>query len=400
MLTGCGSVNVSAATNLINPNLTQWVSPNSDAIMNVVALGDGDIYRLSPAYQGTAGDNNMAVYLGYMLDRANLRSGNSYTFSFHLPSPDEIREKTTYKTNTDTWFNSMYSGGALAIVFGTVSSDGSVNAIVELAVIDDSNFLTLAGKDYVHSFTCPDYSAGDPCIFIFGSKTWSGAYYFLDNSLMLIDNAEEDEDNFLSKIFEWFQEKFDAIGDSFSNLGNKLSTGFTNLGDRIKTFFSDLGTSISNGLNSVKEGIQNKLEEVKTSLVELREGLINGIKGLFIPDDDFISGWKSRIELLLQEHLGIVWEAANFFTDLFSTVSDLLSDTENGSLEFTFPGVEFELLGHNFDLWEERVVDMSFLETDSFWSFWYGLYKIILVIILCFALVLYGYNTLEGKLRR
>lgn len=167
-----------------------------------------------------------------------------------------------------------------------------------------------------------------------------------------------------------------------------------------KSFFSDLGDNISSGLTAVKEGIQNKLDQVKTTLVELGESLINGIKSLFIPDDDFITNWKSSFELLMQEHLGIVWESANFFTDLFSTVSELLSDTENGSVEFVFPGVDFDLLGHNFNLWEERIVDMSFLETDSFWSFWYGLYKIILVITLCFALVLYGYNTLEGKFRR
>lgn len=388
LLTGFGSVNVSAAENLIDPNLQNW--ERNDSLVYVDSIDD--YYRLR--IHVTDGEH-VNVCVGAIYDLTSLKPGHSYSLDFYTLLPSELGY------SDERIYNQFGDSGFLLIGLASYLPDSdSFEFVDDCAVaITNDNYSNYFGHNTSISFTMPNIVNPCICIMYVDAATSLAAIFGFKN-FSLIDVTEEDEDNFLSKIFNWFQEKFDAIGDSFSNLGNKLSTGFTNLGDRIKTFFSDLGTSISNGLNSVNEGIQNKLEEVKTSLVELREGLINGIKGLFIPDDDFISGWKSRIELLLQEHLGIVWEAANFFTDLFSTVSDLLSDTENGSLEFTFPGVEFELLGHNFDLWEERVVDMSFLETDSFWSFWYGLYKIILVIILCFALVLYGYNTLEGKLRR
>lgn len=408
LLTGFGSVNVNAATNLVNPNLDEWeymISSGYDSVQGTgemncskVLAGSYITYYLQPTLLGyTGSDGDVSFYFGITLDETLLSAGKSYTFNMHILSPDEIRARTTF-----TWSDERFASAAdgFFVGFGIVDSDGEIEIVLEFLSITAENYLSLAGTDFVSSFTCPDYSGGNPCIVIMASNAYSTSTMFFDDSMTLVDNSEEDEEGFFSRLFEWFEKKFNAIGDSFSNLGNKLSTGFSNLGDRIKTFFSDLGDSISSGLTTLKEGIQERLDQVKTTLVELGETIINGIKSLFIPtNENFMEDWKARLELLLQEHLGIVWESANFIKELLNTVSDLLSDTEDGSIEIVFPGVEFELLGHNFNLWEERTVDMSFLETDGFWSFWYGLYKIILVIVLCFALVLYGYNVFERILR-
>lgn len=252
-------VSASAATNLINPNLKEWVSPNPDAVMSVSVIGDGSLYRLSPAYQGTIESTNASVYLGYMLDRADLKSGNSYTFSFHLPSPDEIR--ACGYSNSDSWFASQFTEGGFLIAFGTLNPNGEVEAIVELVTIDSSNFLSLAGKDYVHSFTCPDYSGGDPCIVMYSSRVYSTSYIFLDGSLKLVNNSEEDNEGFLSSIFEWFEKKFNAIGIDFDNLGSSITSALNGLGERIKGFFNDLSEGFENAINGLLAGIGGEFQK-------------------------------------------------------------------------------------------------------------------------------------------
>lgn len=126
----------------------------------------------------------------------------------------------------------------------------------------------------------------------------------------------------------------------------------------------------------------------------------SGIKRLFIPDVNIFNTYSQKFETLFSEHLGIVYDVTVFLGDFISTIKDLLSDTEDGDLIFVFPGVSFELNGHLINLWPDKQVDMSFIHTNSTFMTIYGIYKIFLVVSLCFMLSLYAYNTFEGVLRR
>lgn len=275
-------VPASAAKNLINPNLKEWVSPNPDAVMSVSVIGDGSLYRLSPAYQGTIESTNASVYLGYMLDRADLKSGNSYTFSFHLPSPDEIR--ACGYSNTDSWFASQFSEGGFLIAFGTLNPNGEVEAIVELVTIDSSNFLTLAGKDYVHSFTCPDYSGGDPCIVMYSSRVYATSYIFLDGSLKLVNNSEEDKEGFLSSIFEWFEKKFQDLRNWFTGLSDSFDNAINGLLESIGGEFQKFG-NLFLYLEYTDTPPDNPFDEIKTPLDDLEAAFDDDTP---ISDDDSI----------------------------------------------------------------------------------------------------------------
>ena len=390
-LTGFGSVNVSAATNLINPNLNEWDNitssmPNDPSVegslkMSVHTINSsvGNIYRLQPTKLGTTGTTGTTkLYYAHMFDKTVLKAGNNYTFQMHILSPSEIRRYTSY-----TWDDSGFTvrlGHGYIIGFGVVDFNGEVTYIQEFVAITPDNYSSLAGKDFVQSFECPSYSGGNPCIFIMSSWVDAESTFFFDDSIVLIDNAEEDEEGFLSGLFEWFEKKFNAIGESFANLGNKLSTGFSNLGDRIKTFFSDLGTSISNGLNSVKEGIQNKLEQVKTTLVELGESLINGIKGLFVPSEDYILTWKANLQQILQEHLGIIYTSGDLITGLLEKTFEIVFNAPD-SYGLTIPDVTFELPdGTVVQLFHETDISFDFMENRVFKTM-YGLYGIALYIL-------------------
>jgi len=399
LLTGFGSVNVSAAENLVNPDLTQWDNVNLDGISNseiseISVTKYTDFFRLNGNYIGSVGDTNPTHYwVGHMFDTSALKAGRKYNFSVHIPSVSELKSNNYLSSFADSYFTDAYNGGVLAVTFGTLKTDGSINSILELLTIDGTNYQDLMGSDYVYNFTCPDYSGGSPAIFIhvyhYSSFTKTNPAFFLGNDMTLVDEDAAEEDNFLSRIFEWFQEKFDAIGDAFSNLGNKLSTGFTNLGDRIKTFFSDLGTSISNGLNSVKEGIQNKLEQVKTTLVELGESLIQGIQNLFVPDEDYILEWKDNLDKLLQDHLGMIYTSANLVTDLLQKIFDIVFNAPN-SYGLTVPEVSFEILnGTQVNLIPETEISFDFMENKTFKTI-YGLYTVGLYIAFGVLEVKYG----------
>ena len=399
MLTGFGSVNVSAAENLVNPNLVQWDNVNNGNITDselseVTITRYSDFYRLNADYVGVVGDSNPThFWVGHMFDASALKAGRKYNFSVHIPSISELRTHSSLADKSDSYFTDAYNGGVLSVTFGTLKSDGSINSILELLTIDSTNYMDLMGTDYVYNFTCPDYSGGSPAIFIHlyhtSASLKSNPSFFLGNDMTLVDESEVEQDNFLTRIFEWFQEKFDAIGDAFSNLGNKLSTGFTNLGDRIKTFFSDLGTSISNGLNSVKEGIQNKLEQVKTTLVELGESLIQGIQNLFVPDEDYILEWKDNLDNLLQEHLGMIYTSADLVTDLLQKIFDIVFNAPD-SYGLTVPEVSFEILnGVQVNLIPETEISFDFMENKTFKTI-YGLYTVGLYIAFGVLEVKYG----------
>lgn len=310
-----------AATNLINPDLTQWSAPIPEAGFTVLSYGD--IYRLTADFQGYTGtDDNVSLYLGQIVDSAFLKAGNSYTFTCHIPSGAEIRALTTY-TNTDAWFQSAYADAGLGIGFGFLNDDGTVDVVVDFISLTYDNWLSYAGKDFTHSFTCPDYSGSNPCIVIMGASTYKQSVFFL-GTMSLIDNAEEEEEGFLSKIFEWFQERFDD-----------LSGWFSNLGDRISDFFENLGQKLEDGLNGLLEGIGGwfqKLgnlilyltwsEEVPENPFEAEDGPLDKVEGFFDELIDYLRNLKTDLLNLIDSVTAGI-HIFDLFTDRFTWVKSL-----------------------------------------------------------------------------
>lgn len=138
-------------------------------------------------------------------------------------------------------------------------------------------------------------------------------------------------------------------------------------------------------------------------LVYADEGWINAfvhkieftIKKLFIPSDSYIENWKNSLTDTMSSHLGFIWTSLDFVGDFFLNLKDLLSGyTSDDVPVFTLPEIEFELLGKHFHLWDELTIKLDFLSTGIF-SYLYGLYKIILYVILIFCLLKYGVTVYE-----
>lgn len=134
-------------------------------------------------------------------------------------------------------------------------------------------------------------------------------------------------------------------------------------------------------LNTQLQQDQAQHEETKGLLGNIIDGitslpgkLVNGIKSLFIPSDDYFSNLIEDEKTLCSDHLGVLYQA----WEAFSGVSDALSsdsvdtglsgtglDTSfvdyaaNNPGSFKFPGLSFDIQGETHTLWTEKVVSMS-----------------------------------------
>ena len=324
----------SAATNLVNPDLTQWQNVNLSNKLDSVpseiqVLKYNNFFRLVPDYVGNVGDSTPThFWVGYMFDTSSLVVGHTYRFSIHIPSISELKKHSLLADKPDNFFTDSYNEGSIGITFGSLNADGSISTFVELLTIDKNNFQNLMGTNYVYNFTCPDYSGGNPAIFIhaFHSSQSQNSYkhFFLGNDMTLIDEDDEEEENFFSRLFQWFQDRFDD-----------LSSWFSGLGDRIYGFFIDLADSIEEGLNGLLSGIGGwfqKLgnlilyltwsDEVPENPFQSEEGPLDKVSGFFDGLINYLRNFKTDLLNLLDSVTAGI-HVFDLFTERFPWVKSL-----------------------------------------------------------------------------
>ncbi len=121
-----------------------------------------------------------------------------------------------------------------------------------------------------------------------------------------------------------------GIFKQLKELPNKFSGFITNLGDRIGQFFT-----------------------------QLKDNLINGIKDLFVPDEQFMTDYSDTWKSLLSDRLGAVYQVINVIDESWKTIrqSDLQDSIElpvvNIPLpednEFSFGGYTVRVVPEGFE---------------------------------------------------
>lgn len=82
----------------------------------------------------------------------------------------------------------------------------------------------------------------------------------------------------------------------------------------------------------------------------LAASILDGLKGLFIPDDDFMDGFKADMQTLLQDHLGGLYEAEQIMIDSFEQLPNVVAKSE-----IYIPPVTLNLAGTPFNLGDWHV---------------------------------------------
>lgn len=76
----------------------------------------------------------------------------------------------------------------------------------------------------------------------------------------------------------------------------------------------------TNIIKDVGDKISDKLEETKTGIIN---GIIDGIKGLFIPSEDFFESYWEDLSTFMKSKLGFLWEVITFIPNLFQNIIDM-----------------------------------------------------------------------------
>ena len=303
--------------------------------------------------------------------------GDNYELSFEFLSSDKYIGTALGTIGSDRAFHDYSS--ILIVGVGSFNNN-EVTVDEEYSIIINSDNY----NDYINgtlklSFEMPS-GLINPCVAVSFICVNADAdqvnnVYLSFRNFQLINKSVQKEDNFFSRLFEWFEVKFKAIGDSFT----------------------DLKDSFVGKINDLKESFQKKIDELKQSFIDLKNDLIEGIKGLFVPDEAFVTSWTKSMEDLASERLGIIWQAGDFLVTLITTVVNLVVNAPE-EISLALPAIDIEVAGMNIHLWDEQKVDFSFLDTNAFFSMFYSLYKVVLNVSFGIPLLHYARKELDNTL--
>lgn len=138
----------------------------------------------------------------------------------------------------------------------------------------------------------------------------------------------------------------------------KLTGGFSDMIAELKAGFSNLVSSLSDLLNSIVE-LPSKI----WSFIE------NGLKSLFVPNEEYMISYKSKWETLLSEKLGAVWQVVDVtfgaweeidVSDITNTVKfPLVTIPLPDDNEFSFGGYDVQVVPTGFDFLATAVKTIS-----------------------------------------
>ncbi len=134
-------------------------------------------------------------------------------------------------------------------------------------------------------------------------------------------------------------------------------------------------------------------------LVYCEEGWVNallynlkhGIKDLFVPDELFLTNFKTEVSQIFEDSLGFVYTFIDYVVQLFDKLQDIFSAVRrNDVFAFTFPKFEFDFLGYHIKLWDDITISMDWLNGTTGIGLLYSVYKGMLHFMFIIALVNYG----------
>lgn len=295
-----------------------------------------------------------------------------------------------YKSGTQYFGYSTYYTGQYQQL-GTLTGDLSVNQVMDSILTvgtmrkSDNFKSTIAYKapaqfyvdvykdvDYTRADTDAIFIKGVPSIYIHIKSPYGYLQIWPTSIHVLVNNSE-----FVSNISstQVTNQKI-PLGDEFPEITRagfrfyfgvketQTDTGSTSdiVDFQIRFKVSDVSITSSNVDTGLLSGILAFLQTIYNAIVSLpgniASAIIEGLKGLFIPSEEDITGIKSQYESLFSQRLGFIYQAASWITDFAQT---MLSALQSGNTyQFTFPGVSVPLPdGTNMVLLQEQQVSLE-----------------------------------------
>lgn len=296
---------------------------------------NGVTEKSSSIYSGTLTSNGstpvkLTVVIGFYPTNTDyfIKSGDSTTMelkNIFLSTAFHIGGKKNF-------YNSGYSKRLLLFY-----SDGTMEYVDNVTGGESNPVFTFTPKKNVVSFEyilSRDVSLSSGTVFQIegGVGEWSG-----DTTHEISINQESEDTGLLKGIGNWLSKLWDGIINIPSNVFNSFKGAL----DGISDWISSAVTAIT------------ELPSKIWSFIE------DGLKSLFVPDDEFITGYKDDFDSLLSEKFGAVYQVVNI---TFGSLERIQDADELNSIElpettinlpdnnkFSFGGVTVPIVPQGFD---------------------------------------------------
>jgi hypothetical protein len=87
--------------------------------------------------------------------------------------------------------------------------------------------------------------------------------------------------------------------------------------------FSDISVTYTDMADKIGNKIDQQTEEQKNMFQRLLDGILNGLKSLFIPSDDFFQNYLSEMNQWLSDHFGALYYPIDLFIDVCGRLLNL-----------------------------------------------------------------------------
>lgn len=276
------------------------------------------------------------------------------TYEFYTHNPPLIKKGGD---SIVTMFEGYYSLGVTNTSggFGYYRNVHNTRALVTYAdgtseYIDDVTYSVFNAKVTLTFEFIPNKDVTRVKFFVMQEIDFTSPHYLtlylgeidgIDSGYNLSLSQQSEESGILSGLFDWVKKISDKVGDGyenvkdgFSNIGgwlsdlfNSIVDGFSNIGNWLSDLFdsmiegfSNIGNWLKNLFDSIIEGFSNIGKWFAELPSKLWEVISNGLKNLFVPDNEYMVDYSTNWDNMLSDRLGAVYQVVNVIDDFWQNV--------------------------------------------------------------------------------
>ena len=137
------------------------------------------------------------------------------------------------------------------------------------------------------------------------------------------------------KISQTVTNTSNQIKDSVNQSAEKISQTVTNKVNEVNGTINSVGQKTQEKIDDMQKSVVDKLEDTKTGIIT---GIIDGLKSLFIPSDDFFKTWFDDMYSFFDERLGFLMLPV----DLLVNLIDIVVSADSSNAGIPFPEIKWE----------------------------------------------------------
>lgn len=283
------------------------------------------------------------IRFGFSFGKKSLPSSGIFSFvldaGMHTPMTYGTPLVWLSRSNTNASYDGVGTSSASLIqLYGDFQISGvmeiGLNNSAEISASVTSSVPSQIGGvvkvNFTRSTSKPDLSAPGS-----NSVTQDIQNNISNNTSQMVDKQEETNGllvQIISTISNQLTAFWNQLAGEFTNLYNKMNQQHQAAMEAVE----DQTSRIEDSVQDQTQKIQDKLENVKTGIIS---GIINGLKSLFIPSDEFFKTYFDDLFSWFSDRLGFL----SFPIDLLAQLVEMFLGSSSTDFVVTLPS--FEIMG-------------------------------------------------------